>query len=57
MCLIACTPPFTKIMYTVLLPISLEQFLRAIRGAVSWAAALILPQVKLNLQLSRCAFF
>ena len=35
----------------------LEQFLRAIWGAVSWAAVLILPQMKLNLQLSCCAFF
>ena len=34
-----------------------EQFLRAIWDAVSWTAVLILPQIKLNLQLSRCAFF
>ena len=55
--LTACTPPFTKITYAVLPLISLEEFLRAIRGAVSWAAAPTLPQIKLNLQLSCCAFF
>ena len=36
---------------------SLEQSLRAIWSAVSWAAVLILPQIQLNLQLSHCAFF
>ena len=36
---------------------SLEQSLRAIWGAVSWAAGLILSQIKLNSQLSSCAFF
>ena len=36
---------------------SLEQFLRAIPGAVSLAVVLILPQIKLNSQLSCCAFF
>ena len=50
--------PFTKITYilTSLLN-SLEQFLRAIWNVVSWAAFLILPQMKLNSQLSHCAFF
>ena len=37
-------------------PTSLEQFLRAIRNAGSRAIVLILPQIKLNLQLSHCAF-
>ena len=36
---------------------SLEQFLRAIWGAVFWAVVLILPQIKLNSQLSSCASF
>ena len=33
-------------------PTSSEQFLRALRGAVSWAIAFILPLIKLNSQLS-----
>ena len=33
---------------------SLEQFLRAIWGTVSQTAALILPAIKLNSQLSHC---
>ena len=51
--------PFTQIRYILTSPIptSLEQFLRAIWGAVSLAAVLILPQIKLNLQLSCWAFF
>ena len=50
--------PFTKITYILTFPpASLEQFLRAIWDAVSQAAVLILPQIKLNSQLSRCAFF
>ena len=44
---IYCPPP----------PASLDQFLRAIWGAVSWAIVLILPQINLNLQLSHYAFF
>ena len=36
---------------------SLEQFLRVICGAVSWAVGLISPQVELNSQLSCCASF
>ena len=49
--------PFTKITYILSLPLtSLEQFLRAIIGAVSQAAVLILPQWKLNSQLSCCTF-
>ena len=48
--------PFTKITYILSFPsTSLEQSLRAIGGAVSWAAVLILPQIKLNLQLLCCA--
>ena len=43
--------PFTIITHILTFsPASLEQFLRAIWGAVSWAAILILPQIKLNLQ-------
>ena len=50
--------PFTKITYILSLPLtSLEQFLRARWGAVSWASILILPQIKLNLKSSHCAFF
>jgi len=53
--------PFDKITYILYPsppnPISLEQFLRAMWGAVSQAAVLILPQIKLNPQLSHCAFF
>ena len=36
---------------------SLEQSLRAIWEAASWAAGLILPQIKLNSQLSSCVSF
>ena len=36
---------------------ALEQFLRVILNAVSWTIVLILLQIKLNFQLSRCAFF
>ena len=36
---------------------ALEQFLRVILNAVSWTIVLILLQIKLNSQLSRCAFF
>ena len=43
------TPPFTKILYiNPPPPASLEQPLRAIWGAASWAISLILPQIKLN---------
>ena len=46
--------PFTKITYILTFPpTSLEQFLRAL----SQASVLILPQIKLNLQLSHSAFF
>ena len=38
-------------------PASLEQFLRAIWGAVFWAAVLTLPQIKLKLQHLCGAFF
>ena len=36
---------------------TLERSLRAIWDATSWAAALILPQIKLNSQLSSCTSF
>ena len=50
--------PFTKITCILISPRHpLEQFLRAIWGAVSWSAVLILPPIKLNLQLSCCAIF
>ena len=56
--LIVCSLPFTKITYTMSFPpSSLEQSLRAIWGAVFWAAVLILPQVKLKSQLSCCTLF
>ena len=57
MCLIVCILPSPKShIYWPSPPTSLEQFLRAIRNAVSQAAVLILPQIKLNSQLSHCAF-
>ena len=52
--------PFIKIVYILPFPsspTSLGQFLGAIWDAVSQAAVLIFPQVKLNSQLSCCAFF
>ena len=58
MCLIAYTPPSPKSdIYWHFPPVSWEQFLRALWGAVSWAAVLILPQIKINLQLILCIFF
>ena len=55
--LIAGTPSSPKSHIYCLLSASLEQFLRAIWGAVSWAIVLILPQIKLNLKLSHYALF
>ena len=50
--------PFTKTLYIPASPAaSVEQLLRAIWGTVSQAAVLILPQMKLNLQLPCWAFF
>ena len=50
--------PCTKIRYVLTFTSSsLEQFLRAIWGAVSWAIVLTLPQIRLNSQLSQCVFF
>ena len=50
--------PITKITYMLSFPAaSLEQCLNAIGGAVSQAAVLILPQIKLNSQLLHCGFF
>ena len=57
MCLIACAPFLPKSSIYCLFPLPLWKFLRAIGGAVSQAAVLILPQIKLNSQLSCCAFF
>ena len=37
-------------------PSSLEQFLRALWGAVSWATVLMVPPKKLDSKLSHCAF-
>ena len=50
--------PFTKIIYVLsFLSTSVEQFLRVIWGTVSQAAILIFTQIKLNSELSHCAFF
>ena len=59
MCLIACTSPSPKshIYWPYAPSPTLEQFLRAIWEAVSQAIVLILFQIKLNSQLSYCAFF
>ena len=49
---------FIKITYILPFPTtSLEQSLGAIWSAVSWAAVLILPPIKLNSQLSTLCFF
>ena len=51
-------PLVSKLLSTLAAPCtSSEQFLRAIWNAISWAVVLILPQIKFNLPLSRCAFF
>ena len=50
-------PPFTRITCILAFPpASLELFLKAIWGAVSWAAVLIWPQFK-HSQLLHCDFF
>ena len=52
------TPPSPKsYILTFFDDCSLKQSLRAIQGAVSYVAVLILSQMKLNLQLSHCASF
>ena len=51
------SPSSPKITYWPFPPASLEQFLRAIWGAISWAAVLTLPPIKFNSQFSHCAFF
>ena len=49
--------PFSTITYTLTFPpTSLEQFLRAIGGAVYQAVVFILPQMKFNSQLTLCIF-
>ena len=55
-CLAACTPPSPKshIYWPSSLP--LWSSFSELWNAVSWAIVLILPQIKLNLQLSHCAF-
>ena len=56
-CLVAWTSPFTKIAYILTLPPTpLERYFRAIWNAVSQAAVLILPQIKLTSQLLGCAY-
>ena len=50
-------PLHQNLMYWPSPTVSLEQSLRAIWGAISWAAILIGSQMKCNLQLSRCASF
>ena len=50
-------PLYQNHIYLLLPPRLLEQFLRAIRGAVSWAAVLMWPQMKFNSQLSCWASF
>ena len=58
MCSAAYTTPLSKShICTDLPPTSLEQFLRAIGKAVSWAVVLVLPQINLNLQIACCALF
>ena len=49
--------PVTKTLCTDFPPPALEQSLRALWDAASRAAVLILPQIKLNSQLSSCASF
>ena len=49
-CLIACIPPSPKSDYITFPLASLEQFLRAIWGAVSQALVLIMHPIKLNSQ-------
>ena len=57
MCVWLHVPHFTKIPYILTFPpASSEQFLRAFWHAVSRDTVLILPQIKLNSQLSRCTF-
>ena len=53
--LIICTPCSPKSHICFLLT-SLEQFLRAIRGAVSQIMVLILPQIKFDSQFLHCVF-
>ena len=50
-------PPHQNLIYWPCSTTSLEQPLRAIWGAVSWDAVLILPQIKLNSQRWSCIFF
>ena len=49
--------PFTKPYILSSPTAALEQSLRAVWDAASWAAVLILPQIKLNAQLSSCTSF
>ena len=51
------TPPSPKLIYRLSPTAALEQSFRAIWDAASQAAVLILPQIKLNSQLSSCTSF
>ena len=50
-------PLLQNLIYWLSPTAALEQSLRAIWDAASWAAVLILPQIKLNSQLSSCTSF
>ena len=58
-CLISWTAPPNKnhICTNFPLPTSLDQCLSTLWNAASWAIVFILPQIKLNSQLSSCNFF
>ena len=51
------TPLHQNLTYWLSPTAALEQSLRAVWDAGSWAAVLILPQIKLNSQLSSCTSF
>ena len=51
------TPPSPKLHILTFPSYALKQFLKTTGGTFSWAAVLILPPVKSNLQLSCCASF
>ena len=50
-------PLYQNLVYWLSPTATLEQCLRAIWDAASWASVLILPQIKLNTELSSCASF
>ena len=51
------TPPSPNLIYCLSPTAALEQSLRALWDAASWAAVLNLPQIKLNSQFSSCTSF